>query len=170
MYLAAIERVTRRGFEHYEISNFARPGHRCLHNLAYWNHEPYVGIGPSAVGCVDGLRYRNVPDGARYVQMIDQQGHAEIETERIDGDRLASEMAMLRLRLIEGIDVADFERRTAMNPNDVFAAPISRYRDLGMLATTRTHIALSDRGRLYADDIIADLMAELDDAESEPRP
>ena len=163
MYLAAIDRVAAAGYEQYEISNFARPHQRCRHNLVYWNHEPYIGVGPSAAGYLDGVRYRNVPDIERYVDMIDAQGTAVVETEQLEGLRLAGEMAMLQLRLVEGIDAARFRRRTGLDPHQVFAAAIARYQSQGLLTGTDTHIALTRRGRLLADTVITEFMAELDE-------
>ncbi len=162
MYRTALERVGGHGYEQYEISNFARPGCRCRHNLAYWDHQPYVGVGPSAVGYLDGVRYRNVPDIARYVELMDRQGDAVVERECIRGRGLAAEMAMLRLRLNEGIDVARFEGRTSLDPHVVFAGAIRRFERMGLIEATATRIALTDSGRLYADTIIADFMSELD--------
>lgn len=70
MFLATADILADTGFEQYEISNYARPGRQCQHNLIYWRNEPYIGIGPSAVGCVAGRRYRNAPDFAAYARMI----------------------------------------------------------------------------------------------------
>ena len=162
MYLEALERVGRRGYRQYEISNFALPGQRCLHNVACWDHQPYIGVGPSAVGYLDGVRYRNVSDVAGYVEMIDRRGEAVVETERVEGRRLIAEMAMLRLRLVEGIDTAAFHQRTGEDPSRAFADLIHRYQDLDMVRATPSRIALTRRGRLYADGIIADFMGALD--------
>ncbi|MHC4090801.1 MAG: radical SAM family heme chaperone HemW [Planctomycetota bacterium] len=162
LYSAAIDRLAEAGFRQYEISNFARPGQRCRHNLIYWNHEPYIGVGPSAAGYLDGIRYRNVADIERYVEMIDAQGTAVIETERIEGRRLAGEMAMLQLRLVEGIDTDRFRRRTGLDPRQAFAPAISRHEAAGLLTVTPTRIALTRQGRLVADTLIADFMADLD--------
>jgi len=163
MYLAALDATAAAGFQQYEISNFARPGQRCLHNLIYWHNEPYLGVGPSAAGYLRGLRYRNVPDLHRYQQMIDQFGHAVIESERIEGRLLAAETAMLQLRLIDGVDRAAFERRTGFDPHQVFARSIARYEPPGLLSVSPTRIALTRSGLLLADAIIADFMADLDE-------
>ena len=162
MYGLAVERLAARGFEQYEISSFALPGQRCLHNLIYWNDEPYIGVGPSAAGYIDGERYRNAPDIAGYSRMIDRGGEAVIERERLTGRRLAAETAMLRLRLVEGIDLARFEELTGFDPRRVFAGSIERFKAGGLVRATATHVALTDQGRLVADPIIADFMAELD--------
>lgn len=169
MYLAAIEVAGRNGFGQYEISNFAKPGHRCLHNLMYWNNRPYVAVGPSAVGYVDGVRYRNVPDAGRYVRSIDERGDAVIETERLEGPAVAAETAMVLLRLVAGIDRAEFGRRFGIDVMKACCEVIERFETQGLLVITPTHLALSDRGRLFADTVIAEVMAALGDARPEGR-
>ena len=139
MYSAAIELVGQRGYRQYEISNFARPGHRCLHNLVYWNNLPYIGVGPSAVGYVDGVRYRSVPDAARYARLIDERGQAVVETEQLEGGALVAETAMLMLRLVIrgwSEDVADGRALPA-----ALARAIVQVRDERRQALLNLHVA-----------------------------
>jgi len=90
------------GFMHYEISNFARPGHQCLHNLNYWRGGEYVGLGPAAASHLNGKRYKNRPDLDAY--MNDPTGQVE-SVEELPAKEKACEEAMLRLRLLrEGVD------------------------------------------------------------------
>ncbi len=70
LFETTIDELAARGFQQYEISNFARPGRECRHNLTYWRNEPYLGIGPSASGFVDDIRYKNIPDAAEYGRSI----------------------------------------------------------------------------------------------------
>ena len=70
MYEFAIERLTAAGYHHYEISNFARPGRECAHNIAYWEGKDYLGLGPSACSTVGARRWQNVPDTGRYIEAI----------------------------------------------------------------------------------------------------
>ena len=162
MYLHAIDVLTAAGFEHYEISNFARPGGRCRHNMIYWRSEPFLGVGPSAAGCPDGRRYRNVADIDEYIRRIEQTGCAEEESEHLRGAALAGEMTMLGLRLIEGLDVAAVRQCTGV---DVFTActeVLTRHADRSLIEARPDRIALTRDGLLVADTIIADLMAALD--------
>ncbi len=161
MYLAAIDDLQAGGYEQYEISNFARPGQRCLHNLTYWRNQPYVGVGPSAAGYLDGVRYKNVPSIEGYVQAIEQEGHAVVESEKLTGAALAGETAMLQLRLNEGLVFDEFLRRTGIDGRDGFANSIARYAEKGWLTVTERGVALSRTGRLMADAVIADFLAEV---------
>jgi oxygen-independent coproporphyrinogen-3 oxidase len=116
-FLAIDEALTSRGLRHYEVSNYARPGHEARHNLGYWRGHEYLGLGCAAVGFVRedngaarGRRYRNETKPARYVEMMrsdaegptmDVQGASEL----LDAAALLRERIMLGLRVDEGVDV-----------------------------------------------------------------
>ncbi len=157
MYLHAIEKLSEAGYAQYEISNFARPGGQCQHNLIYWRNGPYVGVGPSATGCVNGRRYRNVADVDGYIRMMDAQGCAEAESEIVDAGMLMTEMIMMQLRLNEGLLIAEFRERTGVDPLVRFAAVLERLVDLDLVAVSATHVALTPKGRLVADAVITEL-------------
>lgn len=161
MYLQAMDTLATHGFEHYEISNFARPHRRCLHNMAYWRNEPYIGVGPSAVGFINCERYRNVPDIEAYIRSMDRYGHAVCESEHVSGARLAGEMVMMQLRLNEGVDVTCFSDRTGIDPRQAFKTSLARYIDMGLVIDSGRSLSLTQSGRLVADTIISDFYAEL---------
>lgn len=121
-FFLAHDLLTAAGFEHYETSNYARPGHRSSHNRGYWTGEPYLGLGPSAVSTLPDpaapgrtLRHRNAADTDRYVRMIETLGHAREETEALDAEDLRLERLALLLRTTEGapLQLAD---RAALDP------------------------------------------------------
>lgn len=161
MYLLAIDTLAEHGYEQYEISNFARPGQVCLHNMTYWRHEPYIGVGPSACGCVDGLRYKNVANVEAYVRRMDEFGDAVAESEHVTGAALAGEAIMMQLRLNEGIDVGEFLRTTGINPLTACQRTLERFAELGLMNVSHDTLSLTRRGRLLADSIILDLFTEL---------
>ncbi|MBN1690397.1 MAG: radical SAM family heme chaperone HemW [Dehalococcoidia bacterium] len=97
--------LRKHGFVHYEISNFARPGSECLHNLNYWRGGEYLGLGPAAASHINGKRFSNAASLDLY--LADPSSAVEQE-ERLEGTRKAGEEAMLRLRLIqEGLDMEE---------------------------------------------------------------
>jgi oxygen-independent coproporphyrinogen-3 oxidase len=102
-FLLADEMLRGAGFDHYETSNYARPGHRSSHNRGYWRGEDYLGLGPSAVSTLDGARTRNIPDTASYVRMISSLGNATVESEQLDAGQRRLERIALMLRTDEGI-------------------------------------------------------------------
>jgi oxygen-independent coproporphyrinogen-3 oxidase len=106
------DRCRSASFERYEISNFAKPGFRCRHNEAYWNHSPYIGLGPAAHSFVARQRLANVKSVSKYISDLNE-GERPLEfKEVIDNEKLISEMIFLRLRTADGLDENDFETRT----------------------------------------------------------
>jgi oxygen-independent coproporphyrinogen III oxidase len=158
LYEAAIDTLAAAGYAQYEISNFARPGAECRHNLVYWHNQPYLGIGPAAAGFVDGLRYKNVPDIAQYVHAIQAGQSAHAEEECLPPERRARETAMLALRLAEGLNRRSFADRFGDDPAIFFAAAIEKHARAGLLELTPTAIRLTRPGRPLADTVIADFL------------
>jgi len=100
--------LSRRGFLQYEVASFAKPGCWCRHNLAYWKQANVLGLGPSAWGYIDGLRYRNVAPLAKYLH---HEGLPWEWTERLTEEKRAREAAILALRTRWGIRWKIFRRR-----------------------------------------------------------
>jgi oxygen-independent coproporphyrinogen-3 oxidase len=103
-YRLAVERLTSHGFEHYEVSNFSRPGHASRHNSAYWQNLPYIGLGPGAHSYIEPRRFWNVRDWAEYRARIEQDGSAVAEDEIVDDVAQGLERVWLGLRARPGLD------------------------------------------------------------------
>ncbi|NJR42883.1 MAG: hypothetical protein HC767_09720, partial [Akkermansiaceae bacterium] len=101
----ADELLTAAGFDHYETSNYAQPGHHSSHNQGYWRGEDYLGLGPSAVSTLDNVRWKNVPDTARYVAQVNAVGHALSDSETLDAEARRLERVALGLRTRDGISL-----------------------------------------------------------------
>lgn len=157
MFELTIDVLGDAGYRQYEISNFAKPGCESLHNLMYWRNEPYVGVGPSAAGCVDGRRYKNIADVGGYLAGLKERGHAESESEVLDCETLMHEMVLMQLRLVEGLSIQNFYDRTGANPVELFGEVLSRFVDEGYVTVSDTHISLTRRGRLVTNSIMTDL-------------
>ncbi|MFQ5415395.1 MAG: radical SAM family heme chaperone HemW, partial [Phycisphaerae bacterium] len=157
MFLLANEVLAAAGFRQYEISNYARPACRCRHNLTYWRNEPYIGVGPSAAGCINGRRYKNLADIPGYIRMIDEHGHAEAESEAVTRDVLINEIIMMQLRLTDGLRVQAFRDRVGVDPIALLAPALDRLVELGKVVVSDTHITLTPAGRLVADAVMTEL-------------
>jgi oxygen-independent coproporphyrinogen-3 oxidase len=161
MFELTIEQLSAAGFEHYEISNFARPGRRCLANLVYWQNREYVGFGPSAVSYLDGVRTKNVPDVHRYVELMSAGADAIIiERERLGPRRRACETAVQMLRLTDGIDAGVFRSMSGFDAHVLFAEPIRRFSGTGLLSSTDEAIRLTPRGMLLANRVMAEFLLD----------
>ena len=158
MYELAIDLLAAAGYEQYEISNFARPGEECRHNLVYWRNEPYLGIGPSAAGYVDGTRYKNVADIRAYCDAVGAGRSPRCEEECLAPEQCARETAMLALRLNRGLDRRAFAERFGSDPAEYFADAVARHGAAGLLEVTGAAIRLTRRGRPLADTVIRDFL------------
>ena len=103
--------LTAAGFDHYETSNYAQPGHHSEHNQGYWEGADYLGFGPSAVSTIHGVREKNIPDTAAYIRQVNSIGNAIHETEALTPDQRRIELIALGLRTTRGIplDLLDGE-------------------------------------------------------------
>ena len=155
LYAAAIETLGAAGYEHYEISNFAKPGFRCEHNENYWANGEYLGLGVGAASYRDGERSVATRELATYCAALEAGTTVPRERERLGGERAAGEAAMLRLRTLEGIDVAAFSARYGLDVEAVYARPIAEFEEAGLLARGAGRIALTERGRFVANDVCA---------------
>ncbi|KAB2641824.1 MAG: radical SAM family heme chaperone HemW [Verrucomicrobia bacterium] len=138
------------GFDHYETSNFARPGHHSLHNGGYWRGEDYLGLGPSAVSTIDNVRSKNVADTARYITQIHALGHAMVEAEILDPEARRLEHIALGLRTSEGIAL-DLLSAEALDRAGHLATA-------GLLRMTGERLVLIHHGRALVDPIAAELV------------
>lgn len=149
------ERLTGAGFEHYEVSNFARPGFRARHNSAYWQGEPYLGVGPSAHS-YDGAEKRswNVADNDRYL------AGTPPETERLTATDRMNEYLMTRLRTSEGISAAEFTARFGETETRRLERRTERFEATGDLCRTPFGWIIPPERWLISDFVIAELFGE----------
>ena len=150
MYLAMSEKLRASGFEHYEISNFARSGFEGKHNLKYWNCEEYLGLGPSAHSFIDGKRFFYPRD----IEYFKNGG--EPIPDGNGGDE--EEYIMLRLRLKDGIVFEDFEKRfEKIFPRDIIKKT-EKFIENGLMKCDDKSMALTEKGFLLSNLIIAEFI------------
>jgi oxygen-independent coproporphyrinogen-3 oxidase len=164
MFHHAAARLAAAGFERYEVSNYARPGHACRHNLAYWRQEPWLACGPSASAHVAGHRWKNAPHLDTWLSHHDQ-GFAPItDHESPDPARALREKIMTGLRLAEGLDLpAILQSAHTHRPHhaDALLAQIQRAQNEGTVNTNDGRLRLTERGIIFADGIAARFMLAL---------
>lgn len=156
MYELTIDELARAGMDQYEISNFARPGFECRHNLNYWANGSYVGIGPGATSYLNGARNTNVADIHEYLRAISTGSSAAGASETLTARERACETAVLNLRRRCGIDLAEFSSRTGFDPMELFAEPIRTYREQGLIEKNEGRIFLTREALGIADSILCD--------------
>ncbi len=156
MYETTIDKLEKAGFKQYEISNFARPGFECKHNLNYWANKPYIGIGPAAGSYWQGNRTLNIADIKKYIEAIEQGTTVTDESETPDNTQIACETAVLNLRRRCGIILDEFEKQTGFDAMKLFAEPIGRYRELGLIEATDGRLFLTRDALPIADSVLCD--------------
>jgi oxygen-independent coproporphyrinogen-3 oxidase len=155
LYEIAIDTLEANGFEQYEISNFARAGHRSVHNANYWANGEYVGLGVGAASYRDGVRSVHTRDLETYIAAALERRPIPGEAEKLEGARRAGEAAMLALRTAQGVCLESFKERYGVDFLNFYAPVIEQYESLGLLETDATHARLTRRGRFVANDVCA---------------
>ncbi len=171
MYELTEEMLAEAGFEHYEISNWAkarsrdgeterkREGFRSRHNLVYWHNEPYFGFGCGAHSSFNGKRYSNVLHPREYIQRIEQTGEAVIEAEEINRALEMGETMILGLRLIEeGIERATLKDRFGVELDEIYGPTIAQLIEQGLLESNAERIRLTARGRLLGNRVFVEFL------------
>ena len=136
------------GYEKYEISNYARPGFQCRHNLGYWTGVPYLGFGAAAASYIDGKRFRNAMND-KYLELPYEE--CEVLTE---SDRMA-EMMILGLRLTEGVRFDAFRERFGKDLKEVYGDVLRKYASLGALEIEKDRVRLTAYGMDTANIVMA---------------
>jgi oxygen-independent coproporphyrinogen-3 oxidase len=155
LYALAIDRLSAAGFEHYEISNFARPGFRAAHNANYWANGEYLGLGVGAASYLAGERSVNTRDLATYCDAALAGGPIPAEAERLEGAARLGEAAMLALRTAEGVELSRFAERYGVDFTSHYGTVLTEMRVAGMLEIDPTHVRLTRRGRFVANAVCA---------------
>jgi oxygen-independent coproporphyrinogen-3 oxidase len=147
-YETAVEGLGQMGIHRYEISNFAGPGFESLHNLKYWQLEPYVGFGADAHSFDGAVRGQNVESASAYVERIESAGSASMDATLANS---SEERFFVGLRLTEGIQplAEDWIR---------FEQPIQRFIADGLLARDGSRLRLTDRGVLFSNEVFAEFI------------
>lgn len=153
-YDLACARLAAEGWEHYEISNWARPGRACRHNLTYWRNEPYLGLGAGAHGYAGGTRYENVKQPRTYLRRLGESNGAPYPlsgavaaAHRVSDEEAMSDTMITQIRLlVEGLDVAAFARRFGLGVREVYGETIEQLEGWGLLQEREGRLLLTERG------------------------
>jgi oxygen-independent coproporphyrinogen-3 oxidase len=146
MYRHAVEYLDTGGYKQYEISNFARPGRECAHNLVYWLNTPYLGLGPAAHSFIGGERFSNVTALDRYSERLSRGEYPVEAREKLTVEDEMAETMFLGLRLTAGVDLNLFHRRFGRRAEDVYRQEIERLIKNGLVEINGGFLRLSGKG------------------------
>lgn len=158
MYHLAKKILEENGFNQYEISNYAKEGKECRHNLAYWNMDNWIGVGSAAASYINGKRIKNISSVEEYINSINEKGEAVEEIINNSKNDNIEEFMFMGLRKINGIDENEFKKRFSMNINDVYGEILNKYIDEGLLIRDSGMIFLSEKGIEISNVIMADFL------------
>ena len=161
MYGYTMSYLPSKGFDHYEVSNFSKPGFECAHNLNYWDNLPYIGLGPSAVSYIDGTRSENVRDVEEYIDRYVKGVSLITYSENLSGIRMARETSAVKIRTRQGIDYDWFKNKTGFDFEDTLEKGILdelskdallEYK-IDELTREKRGIMLTEKGFLFSDTV-----------------
>ena len=174
MYEYAQQRLAAAGYGQYEISNWAKPGHECRHNLTYWRNLPYIGLGAGAHSSFAGHRFAEVRPIAGYISRVRAAvagDNGESGTDTLPAGAIASdeaippalemaETAICGLRLNDGISLAEFAERFGRSFKQVFDERLAEVRDLALIETVGDRVRLTEHGRLLGNEVFERLLPD----------
>lgn len=163
MYESAIDLLAVRGFKQYEVSNFAKGGFRCAHNLRYWNNDPYVGLGASAVSYIDGVRSKNISDVEEYARAFEDKRPLIESSEELLPIKRAKETAAIKIRTKDGIDFSWFKEKTGFDLRELEKKALPRLIEDGLIKYKKNGaeivgVCLKRKGFLFCDTVSSALL------------
>lgn len=152
-YDIAIETLAGAGYQQYEVSNFAKPGHECAHNLNYWQNGQYRGFGVGAASYRGGVRWVHTRSLSEYVEAVEAGESIASQRERLVGAARRGEAVMLALRMNRGVRFDDFRQRYGVDFLQFYAPVVEDLRSWGLLDVDGSAARLTKRGLFLANDV-----------------
>ncbi|MBO5342404.1 MAG: radical SAM family heme chaperone HemW [Lachnospiraceae bacterium] len=162
MYHNTAEMLKKYGYEQYEISNYAKPGRECRHNLRYWRCEEYIGFGCAAASFVNGVRWKNTENRTEYMKYLADgktlQGNFYCEKEMLTESDKMSEFFILGLRMNRGVSLDEFKEKFGRDIYEAYNISLENHLKHGLLEIRNNRIALTDRGRDLGNYVMRDFL------------
>lgn len=160
MYQRTGEVLGGFGYQQYEISNYAKPGFSCRHNIGYWKRKPYLGLGLGAASLFEERRFSNTNSMKVYLNESGRPEHIRENIEQLGRKEQMEEFCFLGLRMIEGIDIKEFEQQFGSSFLEVYGPVAEHYKQLGMLQEREGHVALTSQGISVSNRIMSDFLLD----------
>lgn len=155
MFTYIIDELEKNGFEHYEISNFTKPGFESRHNLMYWDNVEYYGVGAGASGYLNGVRYRNRGPIQHYLKAIREEGHSRLGEDILTKEEMMEEEFFLGLRKKTGVSISHFEAKFGVSFTERYAEIVDALVEKGLLKHEEDTIRMTKKG-LFLGDTVAE--------------
>lgn len=155
MFEYIIRELENNGFEHYEISNFTKPGFESRHNLMYWDNVEYFGCGAGASGYLGGVRYRTRGPIQHYLKAIKENGHAKFQEENLSQSEKMEEELFLGLRKKSGVSIKNFEEKFGLPLQEVYGPALHDLEASGLIVMDEDRLRMTKKG-LFLGDTVAE--------------
>ena len=159
MFHMAHTSIAAAGLQAYEISNFARAGEECRHNLHYWKGGNYAALGPSGASHVSGTRFRNPPHLGEWERAIESGALPAIDIESLKPAQRAGELIMLMLRLPAGVRFDEIQNRFDIDARQIYCDELTRLSEHGLIIVDDVGFRLAEKGLILADAIAAEFVS-----------
>jgi len=159
MYLRCVEFLNEKGLIQYEISNFAKKGKKCKHNLFYWKNDNYLGFGAGAHSHVGNCRFKNMDNPIDYVKKLQNGEDVSEGHEELSSDMALSETMFLGLRLIEGINLNEFKKKFGFSLDSVYGEQIKILVEKGLLSCGK-NLKLTKKGLFLANMVFTEFVSD----------
>lgn len=165
MYYLTNELLEKAGYHHYEISNYAKKGFECRHNLSYWSPDNYIGFGIGAASYVNDVRYKNIDDIDEYMMHLLEPNHIDLSKIHIDVSQLTKENKMeefmfLGLRRTNGISKNEFYRRFGVDFDTIYGKVTKKFLEQELLIHVDDRIFLSERGIDVSNSVMCEFLMD----------
>ena len=159
MYHLTKELMAAQGYERYEISNYARPGYECRHNIGYWTGAEYLGLGLGASSCTHGFRYHNVTDLEEYLSLdLREPGAAAREIQELTPEEKMEEFMFLGLRLTKGVSGSEFLERFGKNMWNVYGEVFEKLSRQGLILEEPPMVRLTELGIDVSNQVLCEFL------------
>jgi oxygen-independent coproporphyrinogen-3 oxidase len=158
MYVLAIDELGSGGWEHYEVSSFARPDARCRHNQTYWDGSSYLAFGPGASRFLDGRRETNHRSVFTYLKRVQSGESPVMESERLSAEDAARERLVFGLRRMQGVESGQFQQQTGFSVEQLMGPLLDHYQELELVSFSQGQLQLTREGILLSDSIWPQLL------------
>lgn len=158
MYECTGEILGSFGYTQYEISNYAKPGFACRHNIGYWKRTEYLGFGPGAASLIDSCRFTNTADIGRYLRDSGRPDEIREDWERLSEKDCMEEFMFLGLRMTEGISEAEFQKQFHRQPEEIYGHVLEKYLKSGFLWRKDGRIGLTRKGISVSNVVMAEFL------------
>jgi oxygen-independent coproporphyrinogen-3 oxidase len=158
LYKRTIAFLKENGFHHYEISNFARPGKECRHNITYWQNTNTLGLGAGASFYMNGVRSKNTNLPAHYIHEVNKRQTAVEFSESLEPRQAMGETLMLGLRMLKGISIKTLEDRFQTSFKTIYGDIIASLQEKELITIEQNQLRLSEKGLFLADSVILEFI------------